>query len=196
MRVFLYSLVLAAALVLFSMAICGCSPQTAATHAAIVATQQQSQVDIATEKAKAALLAQKAKDNPVAHPIASATAAVQVAQKPLGLIATVAFIACAVGVGLYFYTPLSWLSKILVPVGGAVSAFSFFGVIALPFLPWVFVGLTVLVVGLVIYEVIRAKSLKGGIEDLESDIGFGSTAIPSVLFPPSGSTATVKLSHL
>lgn len=180
------------------MALFGCGPHpTAQTQSQITQIQQDNLVDVAAEQAKARLQQQQAADNPAAHPIIAASNAVKTAQKPLGLIATISFLIAAVGVGLYF-TPLSAFSKIIVPVAGGVSAFSFFGVIALPFFPWVGLGAVVLVLGLFIYEVIRAKSLKGGIEATEGFFDQGFHIVPSTapLAIPGGSTITTRLSHL
>ena len=116
---------------------------------------------------------------PVSHPIQNLNQVTVKAQQSLGKTAIVGGIVFAVGVGLLF-TSLSTVSKILVPVGGAVCGLSYLGIIALPIFPWVVGGAAVLAVGLFAYEVYRAKSLKGGIEDLETDIGLsaGTKAAP------------------
>lgn len=165
---------------LFAMALFGCAPnQTPATKAAIQQVQQQTQIDQAKIDAQAQLSAARAKANPLLHPLSNSNAVVKKAQAPLGLIATIAFLAFAVGVGLYF-TPLSAFSKILVPLGGSVAALSFIGLIALPFFPWVIGGGAALLVGLLVYEIIRYKSLKGAIQGFEEDLGLASAKIVPV----------------
>lgn len=179
--------------ILVSMTVFGCGPKPSPQTTAQIATiQQQNLVDVAAEQAKAKLLAQKAADNPVAHPIAATARVVKQAQKPLEFVATIAFLVAAGGVGLSFVTGLSWLSKIIVPVAGCVAVFSFFGLIALPFFPWVGAGLVLLAFVLFSYEVIRAKSLKGGIQNVESDLGFNRPAATVA----STSVPLVAISHL
>jgi len=112
--------------------------------------------------------------DPLRHPIKAITAYVKKFEKPLITLTVIAVVALGVGIGLYF-TPLSWISTILVPVAGSVAAVSFTGLVSLPVFPWFALGLIALGVSLVIYELYYTKSLPGAITALKSLFGFKST---------------------
>lgn len=161
--------------------------------------QAQAKIDVATADAKNHVNDTKA-GSPVTHPIDSTNKTVKELQVPLKIVATIAAIAFAVGVGLYL-TPLSWLSTILVPVTGATAALCYFGAIALPFFPWVLGAAAVIVIGLLIYEWIHYKSLPAAISAVESDLDPASSPSASSgqakpasgsATPAASSTATVS----
>jgi len=145
-------------------------------------------VDLAKAKAAAALATANASAKPVAHPIVSTNITIAKMQKPLATIAVISFILLAVSIGLAF-TALSVISKIAVPVTGSVAVLSFGGVIALPFLPWVIGGASVVAVGLIVYEIIRYKgSVTSVVQAVKKDLGItSSTAVPAV---PHSSTVS------
>ena len=158
-------LIVAAAMVAVVLiaAVCsaGCAPnQTAAkltSDAAVIAAQAK--VDQA--KADAA---------PLAHPVTSANSAVSTIRGSLLAVTIVAAVLLAVSVGLWF-TPLSFVSKIAVPITSTVAVLSAAEVIALPFFPWVLFAALAVFVGLFVYEWIRLGTPAKAIKAIEADFG-------------------------
>ena len=126
----------------------------------------------------AAVADAKAEANPMAHPVRSAEVAVKKLRAPLGIICLGAFVSLAVSIGL-LWTPLSVISKTAVPVCGSVTVVSLFGLIALPFFPWILLALAAGAIGLFVYEVIRARSLAGGVMAIESDLEQLAGTVPA-----------------
>lgn len=132
----------------------------------------------------------------VAHPFVAATVTVQKAQTSLRVLGLLAFAAFAVGVGLYF-TPLSWLSTIAVPVAGSVAALSYIGAIAVPFFPIVIYSAGGLVLLLIVYELIHAKgNVKTAFTDLEEDVGLKTAPeVPALKVSSTVVPTPVQLVH-
>lgn len=171
----------------FALAGCRASATNAAIHdlnnrtaVSVAQVTAQNKVDVAKAAAKGKLQDAQASATPVSHPIAAANQATKRLQVPLEVIATVAGIAFAVFVGLLF-TPLSFVSKIGLPVAGCVAGLSYFGAIALPFFPWVLAAAAALLLGLFVYEIIRYRSLKKAVAAIESDIGLTPATISSAV---------------
>jgi hypothetical protein len=161
-----FSLAASLSLVLVISCIAGC--QSKATRDAIQQSQEQYQIakaqvenddKLAADKATADAQVKdaQAKANPTGHPFRAASVTANEARKPLGFIATVAFLICLGSIGLAF-TPLSFISKVLVPVSGIVTFGSFVGVIVLPLFPYVVIGGGVLLLALVAYEAYRYRN--------------------------------------
>lgn len=150
----------------------GCDPTlTPQTKQTIGQIQQKNAVDVAKAKADATLKSTKAAANPLAHPF---TANADAAKQARGLFLPVAVISLLVAggfIGLCF-TPLSWFSKIGLPIAAGVCGVSWFGVFALPFLPWVGLAVGVGVIGLFVWELSRAHwKLPEALKDIEQDLG-------------------------
>lgn len=75
-------------------------------------------------------------------------------------ILTIAIVVLGAGFGLYL-TPLSWLSTFVVPIAAGVVTTSLFGLIALPWFPWLIGGGAVLLLALFLYELYVEKSIGG-----------------------------------
>lgn len=147
--------------------------QTAKLQAA--RAKAQSKVDVAKVNAKAAVDRAKANHSPVSHPLTSTNQTTKRLQKPWEIIATIAGIAFAVFVGLCF-TPFSAVSKLGMPIAGAVAAIGYLNVITLPFLPWVLLGAAVLLLTLIIYELVRYKSISKAATAIGADLGFNHSS--------------------
>lgn len=100
---------------------------------------------------------------------------------------TIAFIVLGGSFGLAF-TSLSWLSTFTIPVAAGVLATSLFGLIALPFFPWVIGGVVVLAVGLFLYEWKVNKTFAGAVKGTENLLGVSKTASA-----PASSTGPIQV---
>lgn len=113
--------------------------------------------------------------DPVEHPIKNATVVVKKGQLALGKIAIVAFVAVCVFVGLLF-TAFSFVSKVGLPVAGALLAGSVLGIFTLPAVPFVAIGLGVALILLLIYE-LHEHGVDGLFNQLITAVTFGKVKI-------------------
>lgn len=86
------------------------------------------------------------------HPFRDTNETVQHLQGVLTFVNIASFTVFLASLGLLFVSGLSWLTRIIAPVAGAVAAGTLVGIIALPLAPWV---IWAAVLGLVGYEVYR-----------------------------------------
>jgi hypothetical protein len=135
---------------------------------------------------KAAVAEASAEASPTKHPFAAANSTVKKLRAPLIVINLIAFVALAVSIGL-LWTPLSIISKTAVPVCGAVSVLTLFGLIALPFFPWILLAAAIGAVALIVYEIIRFKSLPAALAAFEKEIVsfFPGHAVNLIQYPPT-----------
>jgi hypothetical protein len=150
----------------------GCVELDPQTKAQVHQIQQKQAVDAAKAKAAQAAKDAAAKANPTAHPLTANAQAVKKTRDWLLPIGGISLLVVGAFIGLSF-TPLSFISKIGLPVAAGVCAVSWFGVLALPFFPWVGAGVGVCIVALFVYELARAHwKLPDALKAIENDIGF------------------------
>lgn len=147
----------------------GCQPQpkqSAATKQTIDTGHQKADVAAGKIQDQAKVDAAEVQVDPAKHPWKSLGRVILVARSTLVPFAIISFLALAAAFGLTF-TPLSFISKIALPIAASVFAFSFGGIIALPFLPWI-VGVMLLgLIGLAVYEIIRYKNIRKAAQAIE-----------------------------
>ena len=172
-----------AALLLWCVAIASLGFSAVCQHLSSgAASQKQSILD------KSAINDAKGSTSPDAHPLSSLNLMVK-KLRAAALSLTIVFSVLVAGaIGLYF-TPLSPISKIAVPVFGAVACLSFVNVIVLPFLPWL-IGLAIVgAFALAVYEVYIYKGVKPAANALEAELGITSTSASGTL---AGVTTAVE----
>lgn len=112
--------------------------------------------------------------SPLTHPAAAvhtATAPITVALTWINILGAVAL---AVSIGLLF-TPISTISKIAIPVSGAVVGVSLTGIILLPFAPYLLYAALAIGGGFSIYELVlyfkgSPSLLTTAVNDVETDV--------------------------
>lgn len=83
------------------------------------------------------------------HPFRDANQTIEHLQGVLTAVNIVSFVVFLGSIGLLFVSALTWLSRIIMPIAGVVTAGTLAGIVSLPFAPWV-IGGTLL--GLAGYE--------------------------------------------
>jgi hypothetical protein len=163
----------------------GCVELTPAQQAKINLAQQNAQVQVAETDAQGQVDDANGAADPVEHPVDSANVVIKKAQPVLGKIALLAFIAVCVFGGLML-TEFSAVSKVGLPVSGALLAGSIMGLFALPAVPYVGVGLAACLLALIGYETYQ-HGIKGLLSQLLTAATFGivkaAPAIPPALTP-------------
>lgn len=162
---------------LLALALDGCVETAPQTKAAVQQIQQKSQIDLAKQQADAALAAAKAKTHPTLHVVTSVDQIVSAVRAALLPIFILSVVVLGGSIGLAF-SPLSFVSKISLPISAAIAGLSLLNLIAMPFLPWGLLAGAVVAAAVLIYEIVRYKSLPKGIAGFEADLGLraGSAA--------------------
>ncbi len=120
----------------------GCTFQHAAGSAAHQLTAAQAKVEAAQIRNQATIDDARGKANPILHPIDASNGSVKHITRSLEVINIVSVLALIAGIGLLF-SPFSFASKILAPLGGAGVVISLTGIVTIPFAPmiiWSMVG--------------------------------------------------------
>jgi hypothetical protein len=175
-------------LLMIAVLLAGCVD--AQTKQAIQTIQDQAKItqakaDAATKAAQAA-----ADANPAAHPQQAAENVAKGVRSWSALILVIALVACGVFLGLKF-TALSAISSVGLPVSLGVLVVAFGGSVVFPFLvnPYVEIIVGLLVVGFLVFEVIRNKTAVIGIvgqleNEIKPALGIKSPAVAAVPVPP------------
>jgi hypothetical protein len=129
--------------------------------------------------------AAQATTRPVAHPFAAAENTIHQLHQPLLLMNVLGILCLAISIGLLF-TPISSISKIAIPVSGSVVALSLFGLIVLPFAPWIIAGVFAVALAWGGYELYEKYSTKKTSAVASTVVSSSSTAVVTP------STAEVK----
>jgi hypothetical protein len=141
-----------------------------ATAKQVAQIKSQAAKETAQVKADDAVATVKATANPTLHPFKANNDTVSKIRSWLVPVNVLAVVVLGIAVGFCFtgVTPLSWLSKILIPIAAAVAFITLTGILVLPFLPWVIYLAVAVAVGLLIYEIIRYRS--GAWAQIKSDL--------------------------
>jgi len=157
--------------ILFCLSLGGCGLLTR------IDTRTQQQITQIKNNAK--IKNAQGKANPLLHPFSAGNNTAQEFHAPLVWVCSASFLLLAVSIGLQF-TAFSAISRIGIPVAGAVMVGSFVLLILLPFLFWVILAGGIAIVGFVIYELVIYKGNVGEVvKAIEADIGI-APAVPAV----------------
>ena len=169
------------ALLVFVSLLAACSSLPKATQQTIQSGHNQAAIAAGKAQDAGTMADAKGAASPTSHPIDASDVVVKDTRASLRVVFIVSFIALLVSIGLLF-TPLSLVSKIAVPVAGALAVGSLAGEIAVPFFPYILAGLGVLALALAVYELIVAKgNVALAITDTEALIvPAKTTAAPTV----------------
>lgn len=132
----------------------------------------------------------QAEADPVKHPILAAESMGKESRSISKLGLGVSVLVLIVAGALLFYSPLSWLSKILLPLGAAGAALCFFGIVASPFLfnPWFFIPAGAGAAVLIVWEVVSllrkyktpAAAMTAVAADVKADVSAVEAAVQKV----------------
>ncbi len=162
-----------AAIIAFGVWVCllaigpGCTFQHSASSAAHHLTAVEAKAQAEQIRDQAIVDDARGKASPVLHPIDASNLSIKRISRGLEVINILSVLALIAGIGLLF-SPFSFASKILAPLGGAGVVISLAGIVTIPFAAPIIWSLIALAIACGVYElVIHRKTILGKIENVK-----------------------------